>query len=82
MSDFSITINDNGLSAQLILASNDSTPSKEDILKKCKDLKISNGIDIDLAIEQLESSSVSPSFLPNAQSQNTRKIFLSNGVLI
>ena len=57
MSDFSITINDNGLSAQLILASNDSTPSKEDILKKCKDLKISNGIDIDLAIEQLESSS-------------------------
>ena len=34
MSDFSITINDNGLSAQLTLASNDSTPSKEDILKK------------------------------------------------
>ena len=33
MSDFSITINDNGLSAQLILASNDSIPSKEDILK-------------------------------------------------
>ncbi len=57
MSDFSITINDNGLSAQLTLDSNDSTPSKEDILKKCKDLKISHGIDIDLAIDQLESSS-------------------------
>ena len=36
MSDFSIAINDNGLSAQLILASNDTIPSKEDILKKCK----------------------------------------------
>ena len=55
MSDFSITINDNGLSAQLTLDSNDSTPSKEDILKSCKDLKISHGIEIDLAVEKLES---------------------------
>ena len=53
MSDFSITINDNGLSAQLTLDSNDSTPSKEDILKKCKDLKISHGIEIDLAVEKI-----------------------------
>ena len=57
MSDFSITINDKGLSAQLTLASTDSTPSKEYILKKCKDLKISHGIEIDLALDQLESSS-------------------------
>ena len=57
MSDFSIAINDNGLSAQLILESYDTIPSKEDILKKCKDLKISHGIEIDLAIEGLESSS-------------------------
>ena len=57
MSDFSITINDNGLSAQLTLESNAATPSKEDILKKCKDLKISHGIELDLVKEQLESSS-------------------------
>ena len=57
MSDFSITINDKGLSAQLTFESNATTPSKEDILKKCKDLKISHGIDIDLAMDQLESSS-------------------------
>ena len=57
MSDFSITINDNGLSAQLTLDSKDTAPSKEHILKKCKDLKISHGIDIDLAMDQLRSSS-------------------------
>ena len=56
MSDFSITINDKGLSAQLTFESNATTPSKEDILKKCKDLKISHGIDIDLAMDPLESS--------------------------
>ena len=57
MSDFSITINDNGLSAQLTIESNDTSPSKEDILKKCKDLKISHGIELDLVKERLESSS-------------------------
>ena len=57
MSDFSIIINDNGLSAQLTLESNDTRPLKEDILKKCKDLKIIHGIDVDLALEQLKSSS-------------------------
>ena len=57
MSDFSININDNGLSAQLTFESNAATPSKEDILKKCKDLKISHGIELDLVKEQLESSS-------------------------
>ena len=57
MSDFSITINDNGLSAQLTFESNGANPSKEDILKKCKDLKISHGIELDLVKERLESSS-------------------------
>ena len=57
MSDFSITVNDKGLSAQLTLDSKDTAPSKEHILKKCKDLKISHGIDIDLAMDQLRSSS-------------------------
>ena len=57
MSDFSIIINDNGLSAHLTLESNDTRPLKKDILKKCKDLKIIHGIDVDLALEQLKSSS-------------------------
>ena len=60
MSDFSITINDNGLSAQLTLESNAATPSKEDILKKCKDLKICHGIELDLAIEQLDLEATRP----------------------
>ena len=51
MSDFSIIINDNGLSAQLTLESNDTRPLEKDILKKCKDLKIIHGIDVDLALE-------------------------------
>ena len=81
MSDFSITINDNGLSAQLTLDSNDSTPSKEDILKSCKDLKISHGIEIDLAVEKLESST-EPIIFAKCTKPKYEEEFLSNGVLI
>ena len=80
MSDFSITINDKGLSAQLTLESNSTTPSKEDILKKCKDLKISHGIEIDLAIEKFESSSEPLVFAKFTKPKYDEKISFKWGV--
>ena len=80
MSDFSITINDNGLSAQLTLKSNDIIPLKEEILNKCKDLKISHGIVLNLPAEQLESSSEAIVFAKCTKPKYDEKISFKWGV--
>ena len=80
MSDFSIIIKDNGLSAQLTFEKNDITPSKEDILKKCKEMKISHGIDLDLLLENLKFSSEPVIFAKCTKPKYDEKISLKWGV--